>query len=75
MSSPTAQQRKEFGESMGLEGSELMEWVRVQQTFEREDKEYERKEKEREKKHLQREEEHLKRMKRLDVEQKEMEDK
>ena len=50
---------------MGLEGSELMEWVHVQQTFEREDKEYERKEKEREEKHLETEEEHLKRMERI----------
>ena len=46
MSSTSAQQHKEFGESMGLEGSDLMEWVRVQQNFEREDKEYERKVKE-----------------------------
>ena len=30
----TAQQHNEFGESMGLEGSELMEWVRRQQTHE-----------------------------------------
>jgi len=64
MSSTTAQQHKEFGESMGLEGSELMEWVRWQQTLEE--------------KHLEREEkqlEHLERMKRLEIGRKEMEDK
>ena len=38
----------ELGESMGLEGSELMEWVREQQTVLKEDREYEKEEKERE---------------------------
>jgi len=44
----------EFGESMGLEGAELMEWVRTQQIVEKEDKEYEKEETEREDKRQER---------------------
>jgi len=41
MSSTSTQQLREFGEVMGLAGSELMNFVREQQTLEREDREKE----------------------------------
>jgi len=41
MSSTSAQQLRKIGEAMGLAGSELMNFVREQQTLEREDREKE----------------------------------
>jgi len=41
MSSTTIQQLREIAESMGLKGSEIMNFVRGQQALEREDKEKE----------------------------------
>jgi len=62
MSSTSIQQLKEIGESMGLKGPELMNFVREQQTLERE------KQREKEKQDKEKEDE------RLEIEQKAKED-
>jgi len=48
MSSTTFQQQKELGESLGLQGTALVEFIKEQQNTEREEREKQRVEKEKE---------------------------
>jgi len=71
MSSTCLQQLKEIGESMGLKGPELMNFVREQRTLEREKRE---KQREKEKQDREKEDERLQLMRRHEIEQKAKED-
>jgi len=71
MSSTSLQQLKEIWESMGLKGPELMNFVREQQTLEREERE---KHREKEKQDREKEDERLELTRRHEIEQKAKED-